>query len=85
MRSVEDENLVFKSKTHVIVLDDYQGFPGILTEGHINSTKQDFDDLELLQGKLNPDRKGRNNVSFFPLCYIDRTLDYFRTCREDDN
>lgn len=68
----------FKSRTHVIIASDFQGKPGLLMDQHLKSTKEDFEKLELLDGQANKDRKGRTNVTFYPLFYIDRVLDFFK-------
>ena len=84
-QGLKPEEVVFKSRTHVIVMDDYQGKPGLLFPQHIKSTKDDFDKLEGLEGKLNKDRKGRNNVTFAPLVKIDGTLQYFKSSMDNEN
>ena len=62
------DKVVFKSSVHVIVMDDFYSKKGILFNQHVKSTREEFEELKLVDGKANPDRFGRNNVSFFPNC-----------------
>ena len=65
-----EDKVVFKSRVHILVFDDYYGVSGQFFDQHIKSTGEDFEKLILCDNKANPDRLGRNNVSFFPMCRL---------------
>ena len=64
-------------------MDDFQGLPGLLFDQHIKSTKEDMDKLVLLDGEAAPDRKGRNNVPFFPLVKLDQVVNWLKAEMEE--
>ena len=87
-REVEDDNLVFKSRVHVISFDDFKGVTNNILTNHITATTKDFLDCELLknkdhpEGRLNKDRLGRNNFSYMPQINTKLALQFLESSAE---
>ena len=79
---VEKDKLVFKSRVHVLVFDDFKGVPNNILTNHITGTADDFKRCELLNGRLNPDRLGRNNFSYMPLVNTKVALEFLKSSAE---
>ena len=67
------------SKTHVIQMnDDDNKIPQTLLSSMIRSSKEDFEALEVLGGKLDPKRLGRKNTTFFFSCNLEIVESYLK-------
>ena len=80
-----EADVPFRSRTHVLCASDFQGKPGLFFNQHIKSNLAEFEKLEGLEGQLRPDRKGRNNVSFFPMMKLPETLQWFKDAQTKDD